>query len=170
MERMSVFLCRTKTRIRQGGVISSALFLVFMDYVLVKLKKFGPGFHIHNLCFNAFMYADDLLLLSISLSDLQNMINICNAEFDCLDMSIDADKSLCIRVSKRFDVKVSNVTIDDNPISWCSDLKYLGVVFVARRLFNCDLHSTKLKYFRSLNGLLEKMGPSSNIDYFLRLI
>ena len=109
-----------KTGTRQGVVISPALFSV--DDVLVKLEKSGLGCQIHNLYFNAFMYADDLLLLSISLSDLQNMINICNAEFDWLDMSVNSDKSSCVRVGKRFDEKVCNVTIDGSPIKKCTDL------------------------------------------------
>ena len=93
------------------------------------------------------MYVDDLLLVSISLSDLQNMINVCNSEFQWLDMSVNANKSACIRIGRRFDVSVCNVTIDRRPINWCKELKYLGVVFVAGRLFNCDLHLAKPNIF-----------------------
>ena len=159
-----------KTGTRQGGIISPTLFSVFIDDVLIKLQKSGLGGHIHNLSLNAFMYADDLLLLSISLSDLQSMIDICKSEFDWLDMSVNASKSMSIRVGKRFDARVGNITIGSNSINWCKELQYLGVVIVSGKSFNYDLHNTKLKYFRALNGLLGKMGSSPNIQLTLSLI
>ena len=42
------------------------------------------------------MYADDLLLLSASLCDLQSMINICCEELDKLDMTVNVKKSQLI--------------------------------------------------------------------------
>ena len=74
------------TGTRQGGILSSSLFAVFINDVLVKLQKSSLGCHIHNICFNAFMFADVLLLLSISVVELQKMINICKDEFDWLDI------------------------------------------------------------------------------------
>jgi len=41
---------------------------------------------------------------------------------------------------------------------------------VAGTSFKCDLHNAKLKYFRSLNGLLGKMGSSPNVQLTLSLI
>jgi len=38
------------------------------------------GCHIYNMCFNAFMYADDMLLVSISVAELQQMIDIVKTE------------------------------------------------------------------------------------------
>jgi len=58
---------KLKTGTRQGGVISPVLFTVFIDDVLVKLDNSGFGCRIQNICSNAFMYADDLLLLSNTL-------------------------------------------------------------------------------------------------------
>jgi len=44
------------------------------------------------------MYADDLLLLSGSLCDLQSMVDICCNEFDKLDMCLNVKKSQVIRI------------------------------------------------------------------------
>ena len=62
---------------RQGGVASPVLFSVCVNDIIIKLQRSGLGCHIHFISFNAFMYADDLLLLSLSIEELQNMINIC---------------------------------------------------------------------------------------------
>ena len=41
---------------------------------------------IRNVCLNALMYADDLVLLTISVTDLQMLINLCVEEFAKLKM------------------------------------------------------------------------------------
>ena len=46
------------------------------------------------------MYADDLLLLSASLFDLQLMISICYEELDELDMRLNLKKSQIVRIGR----------------------------------------------------------------------
>ena len=70
------------TGTRQGGITSPYLFAAFINDVIVKLQRSALGCHIRNRCFNAFMFADDLLLLSISVADMQNMVNIAKSELD----------------------------------------------------------------------------------------
>ena len=69
---------------RQGGVISPKLFAVCVNDILVKLQESSLGCHIHYIGLNAFLYADDLLLLALTLADLQKMINICENELSWL--------------------------------------------------------------------------------------
>ena len=68
--------------VRQGGVLSPLLFAVYVDDLLIKLSKSSLGCYINGLCLNSIMHADDLLLLSISVYDLQKMIDLCLHEFD----------------------------------------------------------------------------------------
>ena len=63
--------------IRQGGILSPYLFSVFVGRMLIKLKKSKLGCHISGQCLNAIMFADDVLLMSITLRDLQKIINLC---------------------------------------------------------------------------------------------
>jgi hypothetical protein len=67
--------------VRQGGVLSPFLFAVFVDDVLVKLRKSSLGCRLKGILINAIMYADDILLMSISLRDLQLMVDLCHKEF-----------------------------------------------------------------------------------------
>jgi len=90
---------KIKSRYSTRGTSFSNLFrLFFIDDVLVKLNKSVLGSFIHSLCFNAFMYADDIILLSISIEDIQKMLDIYNVEFKSLEMSVNTNKSVCIRV------------------------------------------------------------------------
>ena len=140
--------------IRQGGVASPTLFAVYINDVLIKLQKSGLGCHIRNLCLNALMYADDLLLISISIVDMQQMIDICKYEFDWLDMKCNVKISGCIRLGNRFNVSPVELSIDNSFISWLSELDYLGLVIKSGRVFRCNMHSIKVKFDRSLNGIL----------------
>ena len=156
--------------VRQGGVVSPVLFAVFINDVLVQLQDSNLGCYIKNIAFNCFMYADDLLLLSISVCDMQRMINICKAELDWLDMTINISKTFCLRIGNRYKCKVANIIIDNNVICWSEEIRYLGVYIMSNKVFKCNLHQAKIKYFRSLNGILGKIGTSTALNVSLSLV
>ena len=63
--------------VKQGGVLSPILFSLYIDSLLQKLKESGLGCHVGRTFAGAFGYADDLALISPSLSGLRQMIKIC---------------------------------------------------------------------------------------------
>ena len=65
------YLVKLSAGVRQGSALSPFLFAVFVDEILYKFEKSGLGCYINHFCLNAAMYADDLLLMAISVSDLQ---------------------------------------------------------------------------------------------------
>ena len=70
------------------------------------------------------MYADGLILLAISLNDVQDMINACSEKFVKLDMERNAKKSGCMRhIGKRLDSKVRYILV----IFYLSKQRFLGV-------------------------------------------
>jgi hypothetical protein len=162
-DRTSEFVS-LKCGTRQGGVASPTLFAVCINDVIVKLQQSSLGCHIHYICFNAFLYADDLLLLALTVSDLQAMINICKVELDWLDMTFNAKKSGCIRIGPHFNRSVSKVCIDSESIEWSENLPYLGIVIKAAKTFKCCFHGKKVKYYRSINGILGKLGTAPPIS------
>ena len=67
------------------------------------------------------VYADDILLLAPSVHSLQNLLRICEVELQLLDMTINASKSVCMRVRPESHVTPANiVTCDANEIQWKS--------------------------------------------------
>jgi hypothetical protein len=96
------------------------------------------------------MYADDLLLLSPSVTYLQRIIRIAEDELASLDMSINAKKSSCVRIGARYDVKCADITTcTGNIIPWASTCRYLGVFFMSYSVFKCDYDSAKKTLFKS---------------------
>ena len=63
--------------VKQGGVLSPILFSMYIDSLLEKLKESGLGCHVGRTFAGAFAYADDIALVSPSLSGLRLMIHIC---------------------------------------------------------------------------------------------
>ena len=73
--------------IRQGGALSPTLFATCVDDILCKLSKHGCC--INGLPYGAFMYADDLILLTPTLTELQTTVNICQDELDAINLKIN---------------------------------------------------------------------------------
>ena len=155
---------------RQGGICSPALFSLFIDDIIVKLQLSGLGCFINSTCFNAAMFADDLIMLSISVVDLPSMINICVDELTWLDMKLNVTKSACLRVGPRFQTPTTPIMVGGMPLPWVTEIKYLGVTLVGARSFACDFHPAKTKFFRSLNCILGKIGNNSAIPLILKIV
>src|SRR5271157_2545288 len=79
---------------------------------------------------NAFLYADDLLLLSITIIDLEKMLLICKDEFDWLNIAVNVKKSSCLRIGNRHNVSTANICIGNNIILWCNEFCYLGLTIL----------------------------------------
>ena len=89
-----------KSEIRQGGILSPVLFNIYLDQVFYALKKSDLGCHIGSIYVGYIAYADDIIVISASVSDLQNMINICYTEGAKLDILFNPKKSLLFKVGK----------------------------------------------------------------------
>ena len=63
--------------VRQGGILSPYLFIVYIDELSNMLNSAGIGCHIHNYCTNHVFYADDKCVIAPSPSGLQGLLNIC---------------------------------------------------------------------------------------------
>jgi hypothetical protein len=156
--------------VRQGSLLSPFLFAVFVDNLLDKLNCCSFGCHINRICYNALMYADDLLLLAISVSVLQKLVNICIIEFNNLDLQINCKKTCCLRVGKRHNIEVASIVINNQCLSWKQELKYLGVNLVAAKTFKVSIQNTTQKFFRALNGVLGKIGTKASPTVILSLV
>jgi len=59
--------------VRQGSCLSPAIFNVFMNILIEQLKCLGIGCCVSSLFLGCILYADDILLLSPSITGLQNV-------------------------------------------------------------------------------------------------
>ena len=64
--------------VKQGGIISPVLFNVCMDDLSTSLNNSGIGGHIGEKTINHLCYADDICLIALSSSAMQQLLNICH--------------------------------------------------------------------------------------------
>ena len=62
---------------RQGSVLSPALFSVYLDELLQKLRQLGVGCNVGGLWYGAACYADDLILLAPARTAAALMLKCC---------------------------------------------------------------------------------------------
>ena len=79
--------------VKQGGVLSPLLFAVYIDKLLVKLKKSGIGCHIGKTFAGAFGYADDIILLSPTVNSIKSLYNMCHEFGREFDIKFNPEKS-----------------------------------------------------------------------------
>ena len=72
----SVSFCVTNG-VKQGGIISPGPFNLYMDDLKLTLNCSGIGGYIGTTLINYLCYADDLCLISLSSSSMQQLLNIC---------------------------------------------------------------------------------------------
>jgi hypothetical protein len=154
--------------VRQGGVLSAHLFNIYVDNILTRLDNSGCVMAGLNL--GSFMYADDLILLSPSISELQVMVNICCAELECLDLKLNVSKSSCIRIGKQWHSAPSPINANNDLIEWASDILYLGVTILAAKKFSCCHNRSKSKFYSSFNAIYGKLGKIGDPFVTLNLI
>ena len=63
--------------VRQGGIISPLLFIMYIDELIYKLKLMGIGCHIGRYFCGLLGFADDIMLLCPTLDGLRKMIRVC---------------------------------------------------------------------------------------------
>ena len=85
-------------------------------------------------------------------------------------MRINVKKSTCIRIGNRFNVNTCSVQLEANALTWATEIKYLGLYIMAGCAFRCNTHCAKVKYFRSLNCILAKVGTTTAVNVTLSLI
>ena len=158
-----------KSGTRQGGVLSPALFAIFVNDVLPRLEESNMGCFVHNVCCNAFLYADDLILMSLSIHDMCSLLDICRKELAWLDMRVNVVKSSAMRVGERWNVPLDPLMMGGESLPWVKEIKYLGMTFIAAKVFTICLRSAKIRFFQSLNAILGKIGDVGAIPLIVSI-
>ena len=100
------------------------------------------------------MYADDLVVLAVSVSGLQSLLDCCYQVSITLILKFISLKSSCSVVGPACELNISMMQLKSVSIEWTSLFKYLGVVFNACRKLSVDIDAIKRKLYTACNCLL----------------
>jgi len=103
------------------------------------------------------MYADDLVLLSASVSVLQKMVDdVCEQEMTYLDMKFNTSISMVLTIGRARKKVCNNVKLYGVDLQFVSTVKYLGAYVVSANVFKLSFVESQSKFFRSVNGIFHK--------------
>ena len=87
--------------VRQGGVMSPILFSVYIDELILRLKELDLGCHINDVFTGVVSYADDLVLLSPTVSTTKSMLHVCEQYGKEFNVKFNPTKTKLIVFSNR---------------------------------------------------------------------
>ena len=143
--------------VRQGGILSLKLFIVYMDDLSDQLNNsniggnFGSGQLVNHIS-----YADDMCLLSFSTAGMQKLFNICDQYSNDHDLIFNSKKTMCMcftpKSCKSYECKLS---LNQESLSYVREARHLGVVI---QLSGTDkgVHRQMRKYYAGINTLIRR--------------
>ena len=155
--------------VKQGGVLSATLFCVYMDELLFRLQSTRVGCHIGHIFYGAFSYADDLKLLSPSITGLQKMIYVCEEFSKEFSVTFNAKKTVAICYGCDGIDNLRTVRLGGTFINWVKRTVYLGNVVTNDNSDVDDILWKKGKFIGSINKLNAQFGIAP-FDLKMRLL
>ena len=119
---------------------------------------------------NIIVYADDICILSPSLKGLQNLLNNLYIYIKDLNLTLNTDKSMCIKFTKNGAPFLSDnsIKISNKFLKFKKETIYLGYCIQYNMIIKNDIIREKSKFYKQFNSMLRKF-KSSDITVKLRL-
>jgi len=160
---------KVRAGVRQGSILSPFLFTLYIDNLISQLHSSGYGCYIGDIFLGCFVYADDILLLSNSFTDMQMLLNLCFSLITDLNLSFNSNKSMFLRIGARFAACCAPLNLGGHILEKVHCIRYLGITIMEGRKFNCNFDPVKSSFYRSFNSIYRKskMNESELISVFL---
>jgi len=142
--------------VRQGGLLSPALFAIYMDVLLFRLRACGYGCNLLNEFFGCLLYADDIVLVTHTVSSMRAMLQVCDIFAVEYDVKFNTAKSVAMRIGPRFNVTCAPLMLDGMFLKYVDTVKYLGVVINAAKSFKCSMEHIRMRFYRVFNSIYAK--------------
>lgn len=113
------------------GVVFSCFIYCFVNLFNDELRPSGVGCYIFHMFIGCIMYADDIILLSGSLNDLQSMFTVCDNVSSQLMLKFTTNKCKSIAFGKTTNRALSGdgLRLDNGVITWSDTIQYFGIHF-----------------------------------------
>ena len=143
--------------VKQGGVLSPILFIVYIDELITLLSKSDIGCHIGPYYVGALGYADDVTLISPSLQGLNEMLSICKSFAEDFNVTFNAKKTMCIKFGSPVTC-YDKVNLDGCVVKWVDQVKHLGNTINVKRTDTSDCDIKRHVFNGAVNKLIGNYG------------
>ena len=129
-------------------------------WVLYWTQSCNAGCYVGHRCVSSFMYADDVILSSISVTDMLKLVDVC---IYYLIEELDIKKCNFIRVEPRFKNTCSPIFYKNMTFNWIQEARYLGIFVISGKKFFCNYRTARQKFFRAFNSIYEKVDNNDSV-------
>ena len=148
---------KTINGVKQGAILSPILFCVYIDGLLNLINNSGLGCPVGHLSFAGVGYADDVCMLSPSVTALQKLLYISENFAKEYDILFNTKKSICINIGP--DGKIPFETA----IPWTTRAKHLGNWITSDWSDDTDISIKKSVFISQVNTVNIKFGSVSSL-------
>lgn len=127
--------------VRQGGLTSPTLFNLYINALVEELSSMHVGCYIDGVCVNNLSYADDMVLLSPSISALRKLLSVCEkyAKQHGLKYNCEKSEMLIFKAGKYRPSNIPPVVLNGNVLKVVDHFKYLGHIVTEDLTDNRDI-------------------------------
>ena len=155
-------LCGTK----QGGILSPDFFGVYIDDLILLLKKLGVGCHIMKQFIACLLFADDMSLIAPTREAMQQMLDVCAkyCQKYCLQFNVGKTKLMVFGKMANCTASLASISFQGIQLEYVDSCKYLGFHIVSGVHFKISIQKDICGFFASANSIMNSMvKPKQNV-------
>ena len=132
--------------------MSPRIFAIYLDELILRLRKHGVGCHMLLLFLACILYA--ICLIAPTRGAMQEMLLICQLYYDefCLHFNAKNSKVLLFGHFKCADI--APLFLNGLPIEYVSEWSYLGTTIISGKSLSFSASNDRRSFFRSANSIL----------------
>ena len=148
---------------KQGGILSPRLFIVYIDELLTRLRKSGVGCYFIDMFIGALLFADDLCLIAPTRGAMQILLGICQEFCTEFGLTFNPKKSKAMFFGKG-QLSPCPLYLNNEPIQFVSEWRYLGLFLQSGKNVTFSPNTDLRNFYASFNSLFNAYArPSETV-------
>ena len=143
--------------LKQGCVLSPVLFAMYINDLTLAIKALGKGVSIENEKVSILLYADDIVLISETEEELQEMLTLVHSWCQKWKLNINTDKTKVVHFRNSAKPLSSfSFSCGHFPLEVVKEYKYLGLFLTEFLDYNVTVKHLALHANRALGAIIAK--------------
>ena len=152
--------------VRQGDTLSPTLFGIYVNDMIDEIKSLGMGIPLGDTKISTLFYADDVVVMAESASDLQNMLDKISQWGYKWHIKFNSKKSQIVHYRKKRKIVTNfRFSLNHQELAIVDHYKYLGIVLHENLNFDVTSETLAGAGGRALGSLLSKFRKLNGLTY-----
>ena len=156
----------TTSGVRQGDSLSPTLFALYINDLITEINALDKGISIGSRNITSLIYADDLVITSSKVEELNCVLDVVNNWCKKWRVLINQDKSKVVHFRpKSIDKTELEFKLGENTLEVVSEYKYLGVILNEFLLYEKTADILSKSATRALGSVITKFRSLKNMGF-----